>query len=84
MNLQRYSVTTQGYCGMSIPHGSDMTYREACARAKQRRTWFRLRIGGDIAWRRHNQWELCEPENCCMVPDACGVLEITKGENRIQ
>jgi hypothetical protein len=79
-----YSVTTQGYCGMSIPHGSDYTYEEARARVKQRIEWFKARIGGAVVKLGRNQWELQEPENCMMVPDACGTLEITKGESRIQ
>lgn len=81
--MTTYSVTTQGYCGMSIPHGEGFTYKEAQERARARLTWFRLRVGGAIARLGRNRWELQEPEGCCMVPDACGVLEITKGKARV-
>jgi hypothetical protein len=82
--MNTYSVTHQGYCGMSIPLGEGFTYKEAVERAKCRIAWFRLHIGGAVSRLSPNRWELQEPESAYMVPDACGVLEITKGPNRIK
>ncbi len=82
--MNTYSVATQAYCGMTIPHGDGFTYQEAKERAKRRMEWFEKRIGGAISRLSPNTWELEEPEDAMMVPDACGILEIRKGEARIQ
>jgi hypothetical protein len=60
---------------MSLPHGEALTLPDARLKAARVIRNFRKRIGGEtILVHRGKEWELCEPEDCFMVPDQCGVL----------
>lgn len=77
-----YQVYTMGYCGMRIPHGDGMSWAQAKERARQRIAYYKRVFGGEVTRQYGSdasmEWELQEPENCCMVPDACGYLRIKK------
>lgn len=73
-----YAVVHHAYCGMTIPLGDGFTYTEARARVKRRIAWFENIYGGEVVWHSNNRVELCEPETCLMIPDACGILLIQK------
>lgn len=69
-----YSLTHYAYCGMSIKiaEGDHSDVRSAAAKLISRRRKdypvYTLDKG--------NRWEICEPEDCMMVPDNCGILKI--------
>lgn len=75
-----YAVTHYAYCGMTVPLGNGYTYKEARERFKRRIEWFKQTYRGDVIFYSVTKVELCEPEDVCMVPDACGVLRIQKEE----
>lgn len=70
-----YRVQMHSYCGLSnLP----ITFDESgdardCAASKLRRARRRFRV---VTLERGKQWEIQEPEDCAMVPDACGTLAI--------
>lgn len=72
-----YRVTTYGYCGMSIPHGDGYTYQEARERVK-RRIAYLAKEGVTVERLSPNRFEALEPEDCMMVPDYCGIIEIER------
>ena len=73
----KWQVTHQAYCGMSIPLGTFDDLADAKAKFEARIRWFENRIGGDVDRADDGlSAELNEPEDCCMVPDACGTLTI--------
>jgi hypothetical protein len=73
-----YRVVHHAYCGMTIPLGEGMSYRQAQARIKRRIAWFKKEIGGPVTYLGPGHYELEEPEDCAMVPDDCGTLAIKK------
>ena len=80
-----YRVDHHAYCGMTIPIDNGLTYQEAKERMRRRMAFFVKHYGGEVVKRRppsFNEVEFCEPENCCFIPDACGVAHITKERNR--
>jgi len=70
-----YKVTFTSYCGMSnVPQSFD-ALEDARNYAAQRLSSLRRRF--KIATlQRGKEWEVLEPENAIMVPDACGILYI--------
>lgn len=76
MAARTYDVVHFAYCGMSVPLLEDVDYQSARDRFKRRIQWFKQSIGGDVTLRGRSEAELCEPEQCMMVPDACGTLKI--------
>lgn len=74
-----WKVTHYAYCGMSIPLGDFTSHKEAMERVRARLRWFKRRICGEVmSLAKGREWELCEPDDCMMVPDACGILKIEK------
>lgn len=78
MAAKTYDVVHFAYCGMSIPLLEDADYESARSRFKQRVSWFKNNFGGAVVHRSRSEAELCEPEQCMMVPDACGTLKIVQ------
>jgi hypothetical protein len=76
MAHKTYSVVHNAYCGMTVPLADGMTYQEARDRFKRRIEWFKHTYGGEVIYRGSSCAELCEPETCCFIPDACGTLRI--------
>jgi hypothetical protein len=71
-----FLVSLMGYCGMRIPivdEGDKQECRSAVA--KELRT---LRAQGYPVQtqKKGESWEVCEPEDCAMVPDSCGILSL--------
>lgn len=73
-----YTVDTFAYCGMRLPHGEFDTYQEARDRVKARIKWLKDRMGCEVNKLSTNEWEICEPETCFLVPDYCGYLKIQR------
>jgi hypothetical protein len=73
-----YDVVHFAYCGMAVPLLEDVDYQTARDRFKRRVEYFRRRIGGAVVYRGRSEAELCEPEQCMMVPDDCGTLKIVQ------
>jgi len=73
-----YSVVMQSHCGMTSVLESGVDYVDAQARVKRRLAWFERVYGGEVIRLDRNSWELCEPDACCMIPDACGILLVQK------
>jgi hypothetical protein len=69
-----YKVTHYSYCGMS--YGQDFeTAQDARAYAASRISVYRKRYPVTTL-NRGISWEILEPDDAVMVPDACGKLEI--------
>lgn len=73
-----FKVYTAAYCGMRLPHGDYDTLREARDRVAKRLSYLHYKMDCPIARLEPNVWEICEPENCMMVPDFCGILRIAE------
>jgi hypothetical protein len=81
--IDGYRVTLHAYCGMSIPvddfvepHDTDYALKRARSVAaqyirSQRRAGYAIAVLDSGA-----EYEILEPEDAVMVPDACGVLRI--------
>jgi len=71
-----YQVRHFGYCGMGdVPAAHEereSARRHAAARLRRYRRRFPV-----VILQRGKAWEICEPEGCTMVPDACGTLRLT-------
>lgn len=78
MAARTYDVVHFAYCGMSVPLLQDVDYQSARDRFKRRIAYFREHFGGEVIHRGRSEAELCEPEQCMMVPDACGTLKIVQ------
>ncbi len=72
-----YRVNHYAYCGMSgVPE--DFSSREdARDYAAQRLRSYRKRFEV-VTLEKGKRWEVLEPEDCSMVPDACGELVLTR------
>ena len=69
------TVQHQAYCGMSsVPHAFD-TLPDARAYVAHKLARLRRRYP-IITHVNGSEWEVCEPNDCAMVPDACGVLRL--------
>ena len=70
-----YRVQHHAYCGLStVPVTfEDRQDARALAAEKIRRARRRFHV---VTLERGAQWEILEPENCTLVPDACGTLAI--------
>ena len=79
-----WSLRFRSYSGMTtrIDEG---TYREMQERALRRLARHRNPDSDFhtevISLTPGKEWEVCEPENCCMIPDWCGVLGIIPAES---
>ncbi len=71
-----WKLTHAAYCGMVRVLEADADpqigrSRAACEIAHARRQGF------DVMTRRKGEeWEILEPEGCCLVPDECGILSL--------
>lgn len=74
-----YRVNTYSYCGMRIPHGTTCMDKQE-ARTKAARVIRRRRRDGYdvVTLAKGKEWEILEPEFCVMVPDVCGILELSQ------
>ena len=68
-------VYTQAYCGMTLPHGEYDSEADARERV-QRRIAFAEKFGAEVIQLDPQTWEICEPDDCMLVPDWCGVLHM--------
>jgi len=80
--MTSYRVVHHAYCGMPVPLGEGMSYREAQARVRTRIDWFKKTFDAPVTYLGPGRYELEEPEVCCMVPDACGILAIEREKCR--
>jgi hypothetical protein len=71
------------YCGMPIPilEGSEEECRQ---RAARRLSYLRSEEFPIITRVIGREWEICEPEDCCLVPDLCGILAISPIPQKIE
>jgi hypothetical protein len=70
-----YQVQHYAYCGMSgIPQTFD-TLTDARIYIAGRLRRYRRRYPV-VTLEAGSAWEVCEPEDCAMVPDACGTLSL--------
>ena len=76
-----YTLTLHGHCGMPIPiaQGDKEDVRQIAAEELRR-----LRADGFpvTVLEKGKEWEVEEPEDCCMVPDECGILHIAAVPSR--
>lgn len=70
-----YKVKTYSYCGMVFEHGEFDDLEAAVERVNIRIDYVK-KLGCDVVEQAPDRWEICEPENCHMVPDFCGTLVI--------
>lgn len=64
------------YSGLSMP-GEIFHDREQARAAAARLIRRRRRAGYPVhTIKRGAEWEVCEPEGCAMVPDACGLITL--------
>ena len=71
-----FQVNHFGYCGMAdVPSTyecSEHARDYAAERLRRYRRRFRV-----VTLEPGKAWEICEPDNCTMVPDACGTLRLS-------
>jgi hypothetical protein len=82
-STESFNLTLNAYCGMPIPiiEGGD---KEDCRKAAARRIRFLRADGFPVATLEPGQaWEVQEPEDCCLVPDSCGVLRMSPVQVRV-
>lgn len=84
MSAQTWSLRFRAYCGMTrrIEEGG---FREMQARATRYLARHRRR-DGDFATevlvvKAGQHWEVAEPEDCMLVPDWCGELQIVPADD---
>lgn len=71
-----YKVNHASYCGTdSVPSCFDER-QEARDYAADRLRRYRRRFNV-VTLKRGAQWEVCEPDDAAMVPDACGTLSLS-------
>jgi len=72
-----YSLVMSSYCGMSRTIGNADTDGTDARRAAAALIRRRRRQGFPVTTlERGREWEVLEPADCAMVPDACGQLYI--------
>lgn len=75
-----YIVQHHAYCGMSgLKHKFD-TIEEARSYIAQYLLRRRKQEYPVTTLHRGTEWEILEPEDCFMVPDACGILTLEQEE----
>lgn len=75
--MRAATLSLMGFCGMRIPYVEAHERLETDeVRQKAARIIRSLRRDGFPVSTREKgkEWEIGEPEDCCMVPDECGVL----------
>ncbi len=70
-----YKVNFNSYCGMSDYPAHFDTQEEARSYIAERIVRIRKRFKMTTL-KRGTQWEVLEPENAVMVPDACGTMSL--------
>lgn len=79
-----YHVRQFSYCGCNVPERPYQDEREARGDVadilrRRRRQGFPV-----VIIERGKEWEVCEPENCVLVPDQCGIVRIDRVMARCQ
>lgn len=72
----KYVVKHIAYCGMSHVIDEFEDREDAVDRAKKRLAWCKEHGCSIDVITEDEEWEVCEPEGCLMVPDYCGLLVI--------
>lgn len=75
-----YTLNHYAYCGMSmqLAEGDEDSVRIAAAKYLRRK---RNQDYPVHSLDKGTRWEICEPEDCMMVPDCCGILRINVVED---
>jgi len=71
-----FQVNHFAYCGMADIPATHEDRRDARRHAAQRLKRYRRRFPV-VTLERGKAWEIQEPADCTMVPDACGTLRLT-------
>jgi hypothetical protein len=70
-----FRVQHYAYCGLADVPACHDERAEARKYTAERLRRYRRRFHV-VTLERGSRWEICEPDNCTMVPDACGTLRL--------
>ena len=73
-----YYLTRYAYCGMRVPVGTFECRDDARRAAARALGQFRAEGFPVVTLDRGECWEVCEPDDAVMVPDACGTIVLRR------